>query len=131
MAEVGKQSSLHQTGTAYLAGTSVAAGLSAAATGASAVLTSAVRGTVTWDTTSSETATVGSASITAATATVLSACTAGAVMAAGAAVSVVLKSDHNESNYTTQLEKKILEKCIFTYVRIKDMLGNIYCNIQN
>lgn len=98
-------SRLYQTGAAYLAGTSVAAGLSAAATGASAAMTSAVRVAVAWDTTSSETATVGSASITAATEAVLSACTAGAVMAAGAAVSVVLKSHQNDSSYTTQYKK--------------------------
>lgn len=113
MAEVLRQSSLYQTGTAYLTGTSVAAGLSAAATGASAALTSAVRGAVAWDTTSSETATVVSASITAVAEAVLSACTAGAVMTAGAAVSVVLKLDHNQSNYTIRLENNLQTIYIF------------------
>lgn len=95
VADFGRQLSLHQSGAAHLAGASVAAGLSAAATGASAVLTSAVTGTVAWDTTSSETAAVVSASITGITAAVLSACTAGAAAAAGAAVSVVLKLGQN------------------------------------
>lgn len=102
----------YQTGTSHLAGASVTAGLSTAATGASTVLTSAVTGTVAWDTTSSETAAVVSASITAVTLAVLSACTTGAAVAAGAAVSVVLKLDHNESNYTTWLDK-IPGKTIF------------------
>lgn len=105
----------------------MAAGLSAAATGASTALTSAVRVAVAWDTTSSETATVGSASITAATEAVLSACTAGAVMAAGAAVSVVLKLHQNESSYTTQ-EEKYEKNIFFAHISIKDILGNIYCN---
>lgn len=114
-----EESRLRQTGTAYLAGASVAAGLSAAATGASAVLTSAVRGMVAWDAASSETAAVVSASITAVTVAVLSAWTAGTTVAAGAAVSVVLKSDH-EWNDTTGLGKKYQQSYIFAnHVLIK------------
>lgn len=46
MADFGRHLSLYQSGAAHLTGASVAAGLSAAATGASAALTSAVTGTV-------------------------------------------------------------------------------------
>lgn len=84
----------------YLAGASVATGVSEEATGASAALTSAVWCTTAWDTGSSETAAVVSASITVAIAAALSACTAGAAAVPGASASTVLKSDHDRWNHS-------------------------------
>lgn len=94
-------SSLYHTLIVYLAGASVAAELSVEATGASAVLTSAVWCTTAWGRSSSETAVVVSASITVVIVAVLSACAAGAAVVPGATASAVLKLNHDRSNHTT------------------------------
>ena len=80
----------------YLGALSVMTELSEDTTGASAVLTSAVWCTVTWDCCSSETAAAVSTSITVTIVAVLSACTIGAAMVPGAAVSAVLKSNRED-----------------------------------
>lgn len=75
----------------HLTVASMGAAFSEAATGVSAVLTSAVRCVTGWGTCSSGTAGAVSASITGITVSALSVCTAGAGVVPGAAASAVLR----------------------------------------